>query len=337
MAFGLPSAEEMRDYLISQGVDPVVASERANVAARQNAAQATRTSALSVLAGAAPARAAGTAAIEAAPAIGRGAVSIGERIAAAPRNVWEYLTVPQGVVRNPTTGARIPTRNVATGRMERTPDYFLPGQQLAQGTTGAVALGGGAAGTSALMDRPAVAPIPVIPIDGSISGEEGGGTSYQRALMDGSISGEEGGGTSYLSAAQAAGERAGLPPARPTETALQIARQRATPLPPTRPEEFKAPSGGLASLFSGKDYQSANALSEDPRTRGSSAPVVQDGRINWGDSDSAADFFRADKALLARKAEEGMNRGGAASGKPDKNEAIHRALDIISHLVGHRR
>jgi hypothetical protein len=33
----------------------------------------------------------------------------------------------------------------------------------------------------------------------------------------------------------------------------------------------------------------------------------------------------------------GMNRGGAANGKPDKNEAIHRALDIISHLIGHRR
>jgi hypothetical protein len=111
--------------------------------------------------------------------------------------------------------------------------------------------------------------------------------------------------------------------------AVQLAKQHmAPPMPQRRPEEFKAPSGGLASLFSGKDYQSNSRLVNEP-TDG--APV------NWGNSDNAADFFRADKALMARKAEEGMNRGGAANGKPDKNEAIHRALDIISHLVGHRR
>ena len=53
--------------------------------------------------------------------------------------------------------------------------------------------------------------------------------------------------------------------------------------------------------------------------------------VNWGNSDSAADFFRADKALMAkRKEEEGFKRGGAANAKPD---SLHKALEIIHHLL----
>jgi hypothetical protein len=324
MDFGLPSAEKMRDYLISQGVDPVVATERANVAARQNAAQAARTSALSVLAGAAPARAAGTAAIEAAPAIGRGAVSIGERIAAAPRQALEYLTVPAGVVRNPTTGARIPTRNVTSGRMERTPDYFLPGQQLAQGTTGAVALGGGAAGASALMYRPASVP----PADGGVTPQIQAAIDAARArqTIDDSDAGSRDAQLRMLVDDRDAEARpAGIAQLAAQNRAAAAVRERAAPMPPARPEEFRAPSGGLASLFSGPAYQSKGG------------ELRQNGKINWGDSDSAADFFRADKARMETPDAPSMATGGAANGKPDKNEAIHRALDIISHLVGHRR
>jgi hypothetical protein len=103
-----------------------------------------------------------------------------------------------------------------------------------------------------------------------------------------------------MAAIQSTGNTAGLPPARPRE-------------------------GGLAGLFSGPAYQSKGG------------ELRQNGKINWGDSDSAADFFRADRARMETPDAPGMNRGGAANGKLDKNEAIHRALDIISHLVGHRR
>ena len=203
-----------------------------------------------------------------------------------------------------------PQRPFMAGRMS---------EPTAVGTMGAGAL------TLARSMSPAAAPMPMMPADGSISGEEGGGTSYQRALMDGSISGEKGGGTSYLSAAQAMGERAPAPMRRPTEEALQVARERATPMPPRRPEGLGDQPSGLARLFSGPAYQSKGG------------ELRQDGKINWGDSDNAADFFRADKARMETPDAPSMNRGGAASGKLDKNEAIHRALDIISHLVGHRR
>lgn len=325
MAFGLPSAEQMRDYLISQGVDPVVAAERANVAARQNAAQAARTSALSLAAGAAPARAAGAAAVEAAPAVARSAMGIGERIAAAPRTAWEYLTTPAGVVRNPTTGARIPTRNVTTGRMERTPDYFLPGQRVAQGATGATALGLGTAGVGTLTGQPTAAPPPVMPADGTISGEGYGAAQeaqYDRAMGDGSISGEQYGERANMLAAKALGETAGLPMRRSSAPSLESRQAAAQTMADRAPVPMRRPDEGILSrIFSGGDYQSNNELVGKPM---SGAPV------NWGNPDSAADFFRADKALMAkRKEEEGMKRGGAA-GKPD---SVHKALEIIHHLL----
>jgi hypothetical protein len=318
MAFGLPSAEQMRDYLISQGVDPIVAAERANVAARQNAAQAARTSALSLAAGAAPARAAGAAAVEAAPAIARSAMGVGERIAAAPRQAWEFLTRPAEVLRNPSTGNLIQNVAPRTGAPLPRPDLkwgsripvFTPAQRAAQGTVGGLALGAGTAGVGALADRPTAAPEvqgPPMPPNYPDMPEVQGPAEFQGPPeMQG-------------------------PPMPP---AVQIAKQRmaaaqatgeAAPAPMRRPDE-----GILSKIFSGQDYQSANALSEDPRTRSYSAPVVQDKRINWGDSDSAADFFRADKAMMAqRQTEEGRARGGAA-GKPD---SVHKALEIIHHLL----
>jgi hypothetical protein len=113
------------------------------------------------------------------------------------------------------------------------------------------------------------------------------------------------------------------------------------PLPVRRPaalDQQPAPEQGLLSrIFSGQDYQSSNALASDPRLAGYSARVVQDGNVNWGDRDSAADFFRADKAMMAqreaaKKDEEdtGKAKGGAVAGK---DAAIHKALEIIHHLL----
>ena len=131
--------------------------------------------------------------------------------------------------------------------------------------------------------------------------------------------GEIGAGRGFTN--EGAGERAAY---QAKQDALASARQRA-PIDLTSGQSAPSKPGGLASLFSGPAYQSKGG------------ELRQEGRINWGDSDNAADFFRADRARMETPEASGMNRGGAANGKPDKNEAIHRALDIISHLVGHRR
>ena len=119
-----------------------------------------------------------------------------------------------------------------------------------------------------------------------------------------------------MAAAQATGERAGLPPARPADA-----------------------DGGLFSkIFSGKDYQSNNQLVSTPM---GGAPV------NWGNSDSAADFFRADKALSQMKAQQAADamsgatterRGGSVTGKGQGQsekmpDPVHKALEIIHHLL----
>jgi hypothetical protein len=99
-----------------------------------------------------------------------------------------------------------------------------------------------------------------------------------------------------------------------------IAPQQRAPIDLTSGQSTRPSSGGLASLFSGKDYQSKGG------------ELRQDGKINWGDSDNAADFFRASKALQETPDASGMSTGGAA--KPHKDAALHKALDIIAHMLG---
>jgi hypothetical protein len=125
------------------------------------------------------------------------------------------------------------------------------------------------------------------------------------------------------------------------ENAVPNPQRAKMPLPVRRPaalDQQPAPQQSLLGrIFSGQDYQSSNALASDPRLAGYNAKVVQDGNINWGDRDSAADFFRADKAMMAqreaaKKDEEdtGKAKGGAVAGK---DAAIHKALEIIHHLL----
>jgi hypothetical protein len=69
--------------------------------------------------------------------------------------------------------------------------------------------------------------------------------------------------------------------------------------------------------------------------------------LNFGDSENAADFFRADKAMqeLQRNKEDfvGMASGGAANGSSNKaagsgkEAAIYKALEIIHHMMVNRR
>jgi hypothetical protein len=238
---------------------------------------------------------------------------------AAPAAVRDYLTKPRPVV-NPETGYVL--RNMEQGANWGKPRAeWTMGQRAAQGAAMGAPI---AAATYALSPNEQ----PINPGRGSVveqpgeryASEVGPGRGMVVEQPGERYAGEVGAGRGFIN--EGAGERAAYERAQAIETAKQ---RMAAPMPQRRPEEFQAQPGGLASLFSGKNYQSKGG------------ELRQDGRINWGDSDNAADFFRASKALQETPEASGMNRGGAANGKPDKNEAIHRALDIISHLVGHRR
>ena len=109
-----------------------------------------------------------------------------------------------------------------------------------------------------------------------------------------------------MAAIQSTGNTAGLPPARPREN-------------------------GLASLFS-------NPISTRELFNRAEANPDDSGAYMRAERQYAATHRDAPSVDLSKlDPDTGMKRGGAANGKPDKNEAIHRALDIISHLVGHRR
>lgn len=92
------------------------------------------------------------------------------------------------------------------------------------------------------------------------------------------------------------------------------------------PEVAAAPAdqGILSKIFGADPYKDM-----------SSAKLMN---IANRDPDNAAAFFRADAALrkerpemFEKKSEEGMATGGAA--KPHKDAALHKALEIIHHLI----
>jgi hypothetical protein len=102
------------------------------------------------------------------------------------------------------------------------------------------------------------------------------------------------------------------------------------PMPPRRPEAPAAESI-LRRIFAGQDYQS------------NSRPVVEDKRVNWGDPESAADFFRADRAarelgtLPPIERASGGQVGQAGQGKAHKDAALVKALEIIERLMANGR
>jgi hypothetical protein len=126
--------------------------------------------------------------------------------------------------------------------------------------------------------------------------------------------------------------------ARPPATGSTASSDN-VPLPPRRPSNLtpsqtQSPSI-LDRIFSGQQYQSSAPANAAP---GASNALIQNGKINWGDesmdqSGSMADFVRASKALQDT-GDSGMARGGAAkaSGKGG-HDALHKALEIIHHLL----
>lgn len=126
-----------------------------------------------------------------------------------------------------------------------------------------------------------------------------------------------------------------LPPPRPAGLGAAPAPQRAAAPAPrsvvTTPPPAEGNDSILSRIFSGKDYQSARGQVEQATPEGRKA-------INWGDPESAADFFRADKAMRGAKERgedfTGMATGGAA--KPHKDASLHKALEIIHSLISSR-
>ena len=126
-----------------------------------------------------------------------------------------------------------------------------------------------------------------------------------------------------------------LPPPRPAGLGATPAPQRAAAPAPrsvvTTPPPAEGNDSILNRIFSGKDYQSARGQVEQATPEGRKA-------INWGDPESAADFFRADKAMRGAKERgedfTGMATGGSA--KPHKDASLHKALEIIHSLISSR-
>jgi hypothetical protein len=100
---------------------------------------------------------------------------------------------------------------------------------------------------------------------------------------------------------------------------------KSAPLPPRRPDDLPRQEPGILSrIFSGKDYQSQGG------------ELRQDGKINWGNPESSADFFRADKARRETPDAVGLARGGAANASPTKEALLHKSLEIIHHMIRSR-
>ena len=114
------------------------------------------------------------------------------------------------------------------------------------------------------------------------------------------------------------------------------------------PSRDRGSESFLSKIFSGKDYQSA----------GGPMYVQRGGEryLNWGDPDSAADFVRAAQAMSRMSPEQqsslkgvsgrdvefenrmaasqGKAEGGSVGGKgPTKEAMLHKALEIIHHLI----
>jgi hypothetical protein len=104
------------------------------------------------------------------------------------------------------------------------------------------------------------------------------------------------------------------------QDAMQTARERvAPPMPQRRPEGLGEQPGGLAGLF------------KDPYAGMSSRDLyMRAQKMERSGDESGANVLN----LRAAQMGEGMATGGAAKGKPEKDAALHKALDIIAHMLG---
>lgn len=130
---------------------------------------------------------------------------------------------------------------------------------------------------------------PVRPMDSTLFGEDAGPRPAPMRAVDSTLAGYD---------------------SPPVQRAVQVARAaapRPIPTPPPRPQEYAAPRPAAP------------------------APVGPSSRELWeayNQSESPADFVRADKAMR-----EGRAAGGQAPTSSGKHDAIAKALEIIHHLI----
>lgn len=297
------------------------------------------------------------------PAMGAGAdpfMAMSEQVANAPSAAGRYLTQPKPIV-NPETGYQV--RNIPGYPQYRadlpfgTPSTaFTSGQRLAQAGVGSAALGAGAGAIGGMRGQESANAAPGSADYLSQFNQSAPNTftpEQQEMLRQVAINSirER---PEFSGLEQSAGAGRGTMPSEglndrakyyaQQEETQQRAPARPAPMPPSKELQAQAraeqPSDSILSrIFSGKDYQSNNELVNKP-TDG--APV------NWGNSDSAADFFRASKALQQARPEmfqqglddSGHARGGTVGqqgkGASGNNAALHKALEIIHHMLMHR-
>lgn len=127
----------------------------------------------------------------------------------------------------------------------------------------------------------------------------------------------------------------------PASSPVKLAAAPRQSVASASPSVQPASSGFFSKLFSGPSYQTTGGQTvqrqEGPMPKGQSMPET---KLNWGNNDSNADFFRADQAMrdLQKSGEQftgvqSEKRGGAVKDKPDH---VHHALSIISHILGHK-
>lgn len=241
----------------------------------------------------------------------------------------DYLTKPQPVV-NPKTGYQLQNVPPAKGEPLPRPDLpfgaklteFTPGQRAAQGAAGVGALTGAGYLGSTAADRRAA--MPERGYEGDSPRERIAVTTANDIINRQREAADRDYGIGDMKFSD---ETYSAAPAK----AIMAQRPR-MPLPPPRPAALDqaapaAEQGILSKIFGGDPYKGM-----------SSAKLME--QANRGDD--AAAFFRADEALrrerpemFAKKLEDqGMATGGAA--KPHKDAALHKALEIIHHLISRR-
>jgi len=223
---------------------------------------------------------------------GQAVADIGRRgLEAAGRLENRFPSLPRG------PGGQFPSRTAA----ERVP--LQPFSRGAAGVAGAGSAAMGGAGSFGTISNPFSSPDPsnmqdvFAQLDRQTRGQVGSPMPQSGGTMMDSIMASRQGGMMY--------DRPGLPddalggfPSAPAAGAS--GGMPSIPMPPPRPRDLPGRTPGfLDQLLSGPDYQSNN-MPVDIRAQGPSMPgqemPIQS--INYGDPNSAADFFRADRLAM---------------------------------------
>ena len=253
-----------------------------------------------------------------------------------PMNAREAAATPPLLRPQPVSPNALPLRDPVTGQMIAVPRQYSPGQVAGSRAAIVAPVVAGGYGANALLDDAPVSRPPPSSLGSDIMFDRPG-------LPDDAL-----GGFAPSYGNDLMPDRPGLPDDTLGGTPIPAAPRRPS-APQSAPQSAAAAADPslMSRLFSGPDYQSNNqavvSRPQGPMSDGSPQRTT----LNWGDSGSAADFFRADKAMqeLRRNNEDfvGMASGGAANGSSNKSSgsgrdaAIHKALEIIHSLLMQRR